>query len=142
MPRNASDPAPALRIGQAADALGVSVATLRRWEAEGRVRSARTRGGQREIPLAEVERLRRGRARRGRTVVAQSARNHFEGVVTRIERDKVAATVEILAGPHRIVSLVTREAVDELGLEVGMPAVAVVKATSVMIDVPSGPRRS
>lgn len=142
MPRKASDGASALRIGQAAEALGVSVPTLRRWEAEGRIRSARTAGGQREIPLAEVERLRRGRARRTRPVVARSARNHFDGVVTRIERDRVAAIVEILAGPHRIVSLVTREAVDELGIEVGMPAVAVVKATSVMIDLPSGRTRS
>jgi molybdopterin-binding protein len=68
-------------------------------------------------------------------VIAQSARNRFEGVVTRVERDKVAALVEIQAGPHRIVSLVTREAVDELALKVGDPAIAVVKATNVSIDV-------
>ncbi len=131
-----------LRIGRAAEVLGVSVATLRRWEADGRLRSVRTQGGQREIPLAEVDRVRRGRKPRRRAVVAQSARNHFEGVVTRIERDKVAAIVEILAGPHRIVSLVTREAVDDLGLEIGASAVAVVKATNVMIELTSGGSRS
>lgn len=139
MPKKASD---ALRLGHAAEALGVSAATLRRWEAEGRLRSVRTAGGQREIPLAEVERLRRRHVPRRRPVVAQSARNRFEGVVTRVERDKVAALVEILAGPHRIVGLVTREAVDELDLEVGMTAIAVVKATNVMIDLPLARARS
>lgn len=141
MPRKASEQGHPLRIGQAAEVLGVSVATLRRWEAEGRLRSARTKGGQRAIPLAEVERLRRRRTPRQRPVVAQSARNRFEGVVTRVERDKLAAIVELQAGPHRIVSLVTREAVDELGLEVGDEAVAVVKATNVMIDLPGGSHR-
>lgn len=126
-----------MRIGDAAEVLGVSVATLRRWEDEGKLRSVRTSGGQRRVALAEIERLRRGRAPRRRPVVAQSARNRFEGVITRVERDRVAALVEVQAGPHRIVSLVTRDAVDELGLEVGMPAVAVVKATNVMIDLAS-----
>jgi molybdopterin-binding protein len=137
MPTKASDRTTSVRIGRAAEVLGVSVATLRRWEAEGKLRSLRSEGGQRRVALAEVERLRRGRAPRRRPVVAQSARNRFEGVVTRVERDKVAALVEVQAGPHRIVSLVTREAVDELGLQVGDEAVCVVKATNVMIDVPS-----
>jgi molybdopterin-binding protein len=142
MPRKDSDVAGTVRIGRAADVLGVSVATLRRWEDEGKLRSVRSGGGQRRVALSEIERLRRDRAPRRRPVVAQSARNRFEGVVTRVERDKVAALVEVQAGPHRIVSLVTREAVDELGLEVGMSAVAVVKATNVMIDVTSGRSRS
>jgi molybdopterin-binding protein len=142
MPRKASDEAATVRIGRAAEILGVSVATLRRWEDEGKLRSIRSTGGQRRVALSEVERLRRGRPPRRRPVVAQSARNRFEGVVTRVERDRVAALVEVQAGPHRIVSLVTREAVDELGLEVGMPAVAVVKATNVMIDVPQARSRS
>ncbi len=129
-----------MRVGQAAEALGVSVATLRRWEAEGKLASVRSAGGQRRVTLAEIDRLRRGRAPRRRPVVAQSARNRFEGVVTRVQRDKVAALVEVQAGPHRIVSLVTREAVDELGLKVGDEAVCVVKATNVMIDLPAGPR--
>lgn len=142
MARKASNGARALRIGEAAEVLGVSVATLRRWEAEGRIRSARSSGGQRTIPLAEVERLRRGRRAQARPIVAQSARNRFEGVVTRIERDKIGAIVELLAGPHRIVSLVTREAVDELELEVGDEAVAVVKATSVMVELAGERRRN
>jgi len=138
MPRKDSDDAPAtVRIGRAAEVLGVSVATLRRWEAEGRLRSLRTEGGQRRVALAEVERLRRGRAPRRRPVVAQSARNRFTGVVTRVERDKVAALVEVQAGPHRFLSLVTREAVDELALEIGDEAVVVVKATNVMVEVPA-----
>ncbi len=138
MARKGTDSATAtVRIGRAAEVLGVSVATLRRWEAEGRLRSLRTEGGQRRVALAEVERLRRGRAPRRRPVVAQSARNRFAGVVTRVERDKVAALVEIQCGPHRFVSLVTREAVDELALEAGDEAVVVVKATNVMVEVPA-----
>jgi molybdopterin-binding protein len=137
-----SDRAHALRIGEAAELLGVSVPTLRRWETAGRIRSARSEGGQRTIALAEVERLHRGRRAAARpVVVAQSARNHFDGVVTRVERDKVAAIVELRAGPHRIVSLVTREAVDELRLEVGDHAVAVVKATNVMVELAGDRRR-
>jgi molybdopterin-binding protein len=142
VPTKASDGTRTVRIGRAAEVLGVSVPTLRRWEEDGKLRSVRSSGGQRRVALSEIERLRRGRAPRRRQVVAQSARNRFEGVVTRVERDKVAALVEVQAGPHRIVSLVTREAVDELGLEVGMPAVAVVKATNVMIDLPSSRSRS
>lgn len=138
MPRKDSDSAAAtVRIGRAAEVLGVSVATLRRWEAEGRLRSIRTEGGQRRVALAEVERLRRGRAPRRRPVVAGSARNRFTGVVTRVERDRVAALVEVQAGPHRFVSLVTREAVDELALEIGDEATVVVKATNVMVEVPA-----
>jgi molybdopterin-binding protein len=136
MPRKASKDGRSLRIGEAAELLGVSVATLRRWEAEGRIRSSRSAGGQRTIALAEVERLRRSRAPQRRPAVAGSARNRFDGVITRIERDKVAALVEVLAGPHRIVGLITREAVDELGLEIGDEATAVVKATNVMVEVP------
>ncbi|HZP91056.1 MAG TPA: TOBE domain-containing protein [Actinomycetota bacterium] len=76
--------------------------------------------------------------RRDRTppIVAQSTRNRFPGTIVEVRKDKVAATVEIVAGPHRILSLVTREAVDQLGLKPGMKAIAVVKATSVMVEVP------
>lgn len=135
MPRKGSDAARALRIGEAAELLDVSVATLRRWEAEGRLRSARSTGGQRTISLAEVERLRRARRAGDAAMATRSARNRFEGVVTRIERDKVTALVEVLAGPHRVVSLVTREAVDDMALEVGDLVVAVVKATNVMVEL-------
>ena len=128
-----------VRVGQAAEMLGVTVETLRRWEADGRLTLGRTAGGQRIVPLSQVTRLLAERRRTGsdRTTVARSARNQFVGVVTRVERDRVAAVVEVLAGPHRIVSLMTAEAVDELGLAVGDEAVCIVKATNVIIEVPA-----
>jgi len=127
-----------LRIGQAAELLGVGIDTLRRWEANERLATIRTSGGQRRIPIAEVSRLlaeRRG-STTARPIVAQSARNQFSGIVTRIERDRVAAVVEVLCGPHRLVSLMTAEAVDELRLRVGAEAVCVVKATNVIVEIP------
>ena len=128
-----------VRVGDAAEMLGVSVDTLRRWEVEGRLRVERSTGGQRLIGLDEVARLlaERRRASRDRPIVAQSARNRFAGVVTRIERDRVAAVVEVMAGPHRLVSLMTAEAIDDLDLKVGDEAVCVVKATNVMVEIPS-----
>jgi len=140
MSRNAlRHAAPDVRIGEAAEMLGVSVETIRRWERDGRLRTVRTAGRQRLVPLAEVSRLLAERRRAGsdRPIVAQSARNRFAGVVTRIEKDRVAAVVEVQAGPHRLVSLMTAEAVEELGLQVGDEAVAVVKATNVIIEIPS-----
>jgi molybdopterin-binding protein len=129
----------AVRVGHAAEMLGVSIDTLRRWEADGRVRTQRTAGGQRLVPLTEVTRLldERRRAVAERPIVAQSARNRFAGVVSRVERDGVAAVVEVVAGPHRLVSLMTAEAVDELDLKVGDEAVCVVKATNVIVEVPA-----
>jgi molybdopterin-binding protein len=134
-----SEEATDVRIGLAAEMLGVSVETLRRWEAEGRLRTRRSDGGQRLVPLAEVTRVlaERRAASADRPVVAQSARNRFPGIVTRIQRDGIVAVVEILAGPHRVVSIMTAEAVDELGLAVGIEAVGVVKATNVVVEVPS-----
>lgn len=128
-----------LRVGQAAEMLGVSVETLRRWETEGRLRMDRTRGGQRMVDVADVTRLLRERRQVAgeRPIVAQSARNRFAGIVTRIEKDRVAAVVEVQAGPHRLVSLMTAEAVDDLGLEIGQEAVCVVKATNVIVEIPS-----
>jgi molybdopterin-binding protein len=119
--------------------LGVSVDTLRRWERERQLRTVRSAGGQRSIPLAEVTRLlaERRRDAADRPIVAQSARNRFGGVVTRIQRDKLTAVVEIQAGPHRLVSLMTAEAVDDLGLEVGDEAIGVVKSTNVIVEVPA-----
>jgi molybdopterin-binding protein len=129
-----------LRVGQAAEMLGVTVETLRRWEAEGRLVVERSTGGQRLVASAEVTRLLGERRRAGsdRPIVAQSARNRFPGIVTRIEKDRVAAVVEVVAGPHRVVSLMTAESVDEMGLRVGDEAVCVVKATNVVVEVPSG----
>ena len=129
-----------LRVGQAAEMLGVSVETLRRWETEGRLRMERSDGGQRLVDIDEVRRLldARRKASTDRPIVAQSARNRFPGVVTRIESDRVAAVVEVIAGPHRLVSLMTAEAVKEMGLKVGDEAVCVVKATNVIVEIPSG----
>jgi molybdopterin-binding protein len=119
--------------------LGVSVETLRRWETEGRLRMERSMGGQRLVDIEEVSRLldERRKASSDRPIVAQSARNRFPGIVTRIEKDRVAAVVEVIAGPHRMVSLMTAEAVEEMGLKVGDEAVCVVKATNVIVEVPS-----
>ena len=129
----------ALRVGQAAEMLQVSVETLRRWESEGRLRMERSAGGQRIVPIGEVTRLladRRAQAQ-DRPIVTGSARNRFPGIVTRIEKDRVAAVVEVIAGPHRMVSLMTAEAVDEMALKVGDEAVCVVKATNVIVEVPA-----
>jgi molybdopterin-binding protein len=128
-----------LRLGEAAAQLGVSPDTLRRWAEAGRVEVELTPGGQRTVSQADVSRLAAERRREGadRPIVAQSARNRFPGLVTRVERDGVAAVVEVQAGPHRLVSLITREASDELGLQPGDEVVCTVKATDVMVEVPS-----
>ena len=126
----------AYRIGEAAKALGVRVETLRRWERDGKLTTVRTSGGQRLVPAAEVSRLVAERRAR-RAPAAASRRNAFPGVITKVTLDRVSALVEIQAGPHRVVSLITREAADELRLEPGMEATATVKATSVMVEVDS-----
>jgi molybdopterin-binding protein len=125
-----------MRIGEAAKALGVRVETLRRWEREGKLATGRTAGGQRTVPAAEVARVLAAR-RAERPDAKVSRRNAFPGVVTKVTKDTVSALVEIQAGPHRVVSLITREAADELGLRPGVEAVATVKATSVMVELPS-----
>ena len=128
-----------IRVGQAAEMLGVTVETMRRWETGGRLHMERSAGGQRLVALSDVTRLLAERRKTGaeRSIVGGSARNRFPGIVTRIEKDRVAAVVEILAGPHRIVSLMTAEAVEEMGLKVGDEAVGVVKATTVIVEIPS-----
>lgn len=127
-----------MRLGEAADRLGVSVDTVRRWADGGRIGSHRTAGGQREVDDADVARVagERAASRPEPVFVGQSARNRFAGIVTKVTKDKVMAQVEIQAGPHRIVSLLSREACDELGLKPGMAAVAAVKATNVVVEVP------
>lgn len=122
------------RIGEAAEVLGVRVETLRRWERDGRLRTRRTTGGQRRVPAREVARLLR--ERRPQTIARESARNRFPGLITEVRKDGLVATVEIQAGPHRILALTTREAIDELGLRPGLRAVAVVKATNVVVGLP------
>jgi molybdopterin-binding protein len=141
MARRAPEPrnGEAIRVGPAAEQLGVSTDTLRRWAALGKIRVRRSAGGQRLVPLTELRRLqdeRRHRDRR-RPIAAQSARNRFPGIVTRVEKDRVAAVVEVQAGPHRLVSLMTAEAATELGLKPGVGVVCVVKATNVVVEVPA-----
>jgi molybdopterin-binding protein len=123
------------RIGDAAALLGVRIETLRRWEREGTLRTRRTSGGQRVIPADEIARLLTERRAKTKVEVG-SARNRFPGVITQVKRDGLAATVEIQAGPHRVLAFITREAADEMDLQAGMSAVATVKATSVMIGLP------
>lgn len=129
-----------LRIGQAAELLGVSADTVRRWADNGRLPTARTEGGQRLVHGAALAKFAAEQepAPEPSSIVGESARNRFTGIVTRVVKDKVAAQVEMRAGPHRVVSLMTREAADELGLEPGTLAVASVKATNVVIEVPGG----
>lgn len=127
-----------IRIGQAAELLGVSDDTVRRWADAGRLASERTPGGRRVIEGAELARFAAELARPVELppVGAESARNRFTGIVTKVTRDKVMAQVEMQAGPHRLVSLMSREAADELGLDPGVVAVAAVKATNVIVELP------
>jgi len=127
------------KMGQAAELLGVSVDTVRRWAEAGRLRTRRTSGGQRLVDGAALAKLSLELAENPEpaAIVGQSARNRFTGVVTRVVKDKVTAQVEIQAGPHRVVSLMTREAADELELEPGVLAVAAVKATNVVVELPA-----
>lgn len=124
-----------LTLGEAARALGVSADTLRRWDATGKLRTARDERGRRRVPRTEVERL-SARPVRERTGGSLSARNRFAGVVRSVEVDGVMALVELEAGPHRVVAAITRDAVEELGLAPGVAATATVKATSVMVQRP------
>jgi molybdopterin-binding protein len=131
---------PTFRISEAASLLGVSDDTLRRWADAGRVTTG-TDAGRRVIAGSDLARLAEELAAQGERPeaargVTQSARNQFPGLVTRVVRDTVMAQVDIQAGPHRVVSLMSREAADALSLEPGMIAVASVKATSVVVEVP------
>jgi molybdopterin-binding protein len=119
-----------VRIGAAATALGVSADTLRRWERAGRVEFVR-RGGQRFLPAAALADLQRARAGAGGRT---SARNRLGGVVVDVEVDGVMAKVELACGPYRVVSLMSREAAEELDLRPGAKATAVVKSTTVIVE--------
>ncbi len=132
---------PTYRIRQAAELLGVSGDTLRRWVEAGRVATVTDTSGRSAIDGAALAKLAQEVASdhvhpEDRPVGAASARNRFTGLVTRVVRDTVMAQVEMQAGPHRIVSLMSREAADELGLEPGVLATASVKATNVVIGIP------
>jgi molybdopterin-binding protein len=119
-----------LRIGEVAQRVGVSVDTLRRWESEGRIRFER-RGNQRVLPADELAGLLRSLSGPDPT---SSARNRLTGVVVSVERDGVMAKVELACGDYRVVSLMSREAADEMALAPGVAATAVVKSTSVMVE--------
>jgi molybdopterin-binding protein len=113
---------------EAAAALGISVDTLRRWDRDGRIRTRRDAANHRTVTAGEIARLRGSEPRE------LSARNRFRGTVREIKTEGLLAQVELDAGPFRVVAVVTREAVEELGLEPGAPATAIVKATSVMLE--------
>ena len=132
---------PTFRIKEAAGLLGVSDDTLRRWADGGRVETTTDAAGRLAVDGVALARLAQDLAEagdhtEGRTVVARSTRNRFQGLVTRVVRDSVMAQVEIQAGPYRVVSLLSREAADELSLEPGVLAVATVKATNVSVEIP------
>ena len=115
---------------EAAQALGISLDTLRRWDRDGRIRTSRDRGNRRLVSAAEIARLRGDDGTQH-----MSARNRFHGTVRAVQVEGLLAQVEIaVAEPARVVAVVTRDAVDELGLKPGDPATAIVKATSVMVE--------
>ena len=126
------------RIAEAAQLLGVSDDTVRRWIDSGRLPASREGGGPAHVDGADLARVAAGlhEAPEPGLTRGSSARNRLTGIVTRVLRDTVMAQVELQAGPFRVVSLMSREAADELGLEVGVRAVATVKATQVSVDVP------
>ncbi len=131
----------ALRIADAARLLGVSDDTIRRWADAGRLEATTDAAGRRVIEGVALARFAGEQPTRPMLLDAgpiggESARNRFTGVVTKVTKDTVMAQVEIQAGPFRVVSLISTEAADELGLEPGVLAVASVKSTNVVIEVP------
>ena len=134
---------PKFRIKEAASLLGVSTDTLRRWADAGRIDTNTDASGRMAVEGTALAQLAQELAEaadheQNQVVVASSARNRFSGLISRVTRDTVMAQVEIQAGPHRFVSLLSREAADELGLEPGMLAVAAVKATNISVEIPKG----
>jgi molybdopterin-binding protein len=114
---------------EAARALGISLDTLRRWDRAGRIRTERDAANRRLVPASEVERL------RGKADDELSARNRFRGTVRTVEVEGFLARVELdVTDPARVVAIITREAVEELGLKPGVGATAIVKSTSVMVE--------
>ncbi|ROQ06748.1 molybdopterin-binding protein [Rathayibacter sp. PhB93] len=131
---------PQIRIRNAADYLGVSDDTVRRWIENGTLASSKDAAGRSVVEGLDLARLARQNAILpvDPSEVGRSARNRFVGIVTEVVSDSVMAQVELQCGPHRVVSLMSAEAVRELGLEPGSPAIAIVKATMVVVETPSG----
>ena len=129
---------PTYRIAEAAALLGVSDDTVRRWIDSDRLPARREGSGPAVVDGADLARVatQLHEPPEPGTTRSSSARNRLTGIVTRVVRDTVMAQVEIQAGPFRVVSLMSREAADELGLDIGVRAVATVKATQVSVDVP------
>nr|WP_242680289.1 helix-turn-helix transcriptional regulator [Nocardioides sp. IC4_145] len=127
------------RVAEAATLLGVSDDTLRRWVEAGRI-SAHSEGGRTVVPGTELAALAESLAehpdREQTRAASVSARNRLSGIVTRVVRDRVMAQVEMVCGPYRLVSLMSTEAADELGLEPGARAIASVKSTNVVVERP------
>ena len=121
-----------LTLGDAARALDVSVDTLRRWARAGKIETTRDDANRRLVPQSEVTRLAKN-PQRHKTADSFSARNRFPGVIRSVEVEGVMALVEIEAGPHLVTAAITRDSVEELGMAPGMPSVATVKSTSVMV---------
>jgi len=116
---------------EAAAALGISLDTLRRWDKSGRIEVERDAGNRRVVPASEIERL-----RGDGTGAHLSARNRFNAVVTEVQVEGLLAQVEmVVTEPVRLVAVVTRDAIEELGLKNGMSATAIVKSTSVMVQI-------
>ncbi|CCH77187.1 DNA binding domain protein, excisionase family [Nostocoides japonicum T1-X7] len=135
---------PTYRMREAAELLGVSDDTARRWVDAGRITATTDADGRQAVEGAELARFAQelaaaGEQPRPRPIVSESARNRFTGLVTRVLRDTVMAQVDIQSGPHRFVSLMSREAADDLGLEPGVLAIASIKSTNVVVEIPRQP---
>jgi molybdopterin-binding protein len=128
------------RISEAAALLGVSADTVRRWVDTGRLVASRDEHGHRMLEGVNLAAFARAQVAADNGSASSSARNRFRGIVTEVVKDAVMAQVEIAAGPYRVVSLMSRQAADELGLAVGVVAVAVIKSTNVVVEVPDHSR--
>jgi molybdopterin-binding protein len=128
-----------LRVSEAANLLGVSDDTVRRWLDAGRLAAGTDAGGPMTVDAGSVAVLMAEQSHLESRAIQQSARNRFPGIVTRVEKDVVMALVEIQAGPHRVTSLMSRESADELGLAPGSLVAAVIKSTNVIVELEAAP---
>jgi molybdopterin-binding protein len=130
------------RISEASALLGVSPDTVRRWVDSGRLPARRDEQGRRMVAGTDLAAFARSQIEAENGLGHSSARNRFRGIVTEVIKDRVMAQVEIAAGPYRVVSLMSSQAADELGLEVGVVAVAVIKSTNVVVEITDRSRAS